>query len=171
MTSDIRIVPARQTDLPRLQAHLPAGGPAKHDDRLRRQSCGEVVYLIAWLDERPVGHALIKWDGCADEPVAARLDGPCPDIEDLYVADDVRQRGIGTQLLAKAERRVRQRGMRRAGLSVGTETNEATCRLYERLGYRDAGFGPFVDHGAYVDAGGQHRQWHETCIYLIKDMT
>jgi GNAT superfamily N-acetyltransferase len=171
MPSEICIAPCTQSDLPQLRTHLTTGGPAKHDERFRRQASGEVVYLIAWLDERPVGHALLKWNGSADEPVAARLDGPCPDIEDLFVADDVRRRGIGTQLLAEAERRVRERSMPRAGLSVGAETNEAARRLYERLGYRDAGFGPYVEHGAYVDGGGQHRQWHETCIYLIKDMT
>lgn len=168
MPPDIRIAPAQPSDLPLLRERLPAGGPAKHEDRLARQARGEVVYLIAWQDARPIGHALLKWDGSADAHVADRLDGPCPDIEDLFVLAELRGRGIGTQLLAEAERRVLARGMRCAGLSVGEDSNEAARRLYARLGYRDAGFGPYVEQGEYVDAEGRLRHWQEMCVYLTK---
>ncbi|OGG80642.1 hypothetical protein A3A39_04100 [Candidatus Kaiserbacteria bacterium RIFCSPLOWO2_01_FULL_54_13] len=45
-----------------------------------------------------------------------------------------RGRGIGTQLLSRAEDHARDRGMHRVELEV-FETNDSAVRLYEKLGY------------------------------------
>ncbi len=164
----IKIRPLDAVELPALEANLTNGGTAKHAARLARQERGEVVYLIAWQAARPVGHALLKWDGAADVGAPQRLAAACPDVEDLWVAEDLRGQGIGSRLLHAAEELARARGCRWIGLSVGIEPPSPARRLYERLGYADAGFGPHVEEDDYVDAHGQSRHWQETCLYLVK---
>ena len=78
--------------------------------------------------------------------------------------------GIGTRLLAAAEERVRARGMRRIGLSVGVMPPNPAQRLYLRLGYRDAGFGQHVEQGETTMTDGEIRLWQEMCVYLIKEL-
>lgn len=166
----LSIRPIMATDLPLVEANLTNGGIAKHAERLARQERGEVVYLVAWKDGRPIGHALLKWDGASDVGAPARLGEPCPDIEDLWVADDLRGQGIGSRMLRAAEDLAVARGCRRIGLSVGVIPTSPARRLYERLGYQDVGFSLHVEQDEYVDEAGQTRFWQETCIYLVKTL-
>jgi GNAT superfamily N-acetyltransferase len=166
----IDIRPIAQTDIALLEKRFPEGGLAKHADRFSRQQTGEVVYLVAWHREHPVGHALLKWGGSQDEPVAKQLKIGCPDIEDLFVLAEFRSQGIGSQLLSSAEQLAREQGYTHIGLSVAAETNDLARRLYERLGYQDAHFGEYTEHGEYIDEQGQRHTWEETCIYLIRDL-
>ena len=168
--NEIEIRAAKMQDLPHLDIYLPRGVSAIHADRMARQDRDEALYLIAWLGDRPVGHALLKWEGTADATVAARLDETCPDVEDLLVAEDMRGCGIGTRLLGAAEERVRERGLRRIGLSVGVMPHNPAQRLYLRLGYRDAGFGQHVEQGEYTRTDGEIHLWQEMCVYLIKEL-
>ena len=170
MPNSLEITAANRADLPLLEDFLTQGGPAKHTGRVARQERGDVVYLIAWRGERPLGHALLKWKGSDDAAVAGRLNKECPDIEDLFVVEDARRCGVGTRLLRAAEHRVLERNIRRVGLSVGVETNDPARRLYERLGYRDAGFGPYLEQGEYRGADGEIHRWQELCVYLFKEL-
>ena len=65
----ITIKPVEEAHLPLLQEWFPEGGPAKHAERLERQKRGNVIYLFAWVDDHPVGHLLLKWQGIGDEQV------------------------------------------------------------------------------------------------------
>jgi beta-lactamase class A len=141
----------------------------KHAERLQRHQAGEAVYLIAWCDAQPVGHVLLKWNGATEEHVASRMSLRCPDIEDLFVLDAQRNQGYGARLIHAAEELVRARVHALIGLSVGIDNINAK-RLYERLGYSDAGFGVYVEQGKYVDSDGQTQTWHETCIYMTKTL-
>ena len=53
---------------------------------------------------------------------------------DLDVAPEWRRGGLGRELLARAEEKVREAGVGRMGLHVAVD-NEAAIRFYERLGY------------------------------------
>jgi GNAT superfamily N-acetyltransferase len=163
----VAVRPAARDSLLLLERHLPYGPPEKHAERLKRQEKGEVVYLVAWHDGTPVGHALLKWLGATEEHLVARFQGTCPDIEDLLVADQYRSRGVATQLLLTIEQLAAERGFQQIGLSVDTQ-NERARRLYERLGYHSSGLPPHVEQGQYVDAGGRVNFWEEACIYLTK---
>jgi GNAT superfamily N-acetyltransferase len=167
--TDLPVVvrPAARDSLLLLERHLPYGAPEKHAERFKYQEKGQVVYLVAWHEGTPVGHALLKWHGATEEHLAAHFQGTCPDIEDLLVTDQYRSRGVATQLLLAAERLVAERGFRQIGLSVDTR-NERARRLYERLGFRSSGLPPHVEQGQYVDAGGRVNSWEEACIYLTK---
>jgi ribosomal protein S18 acetylase RimI-like enzyme len=55
-------------------------------------------------------------------------------LEDLYVAQASRGRGLGGALVTEAIERARSRGCRRIELDTN-ERNEAALALYERLGF------------------------------------
>jgi GNAT superfamily N-acetyltransferase len=146
-------------ELGAVETHLAYGSPGKHRRRLAAQDDGTCVYAIAWRGDRPVGHVLVRWSG-TDTPSVRALVADCPDVEDLFVAPDLRSRGFGTQLLEAAELLVRNSGYERIGLSVGLE-NPRALALYARRGFQDLGAPPFVVSG---DWGS------ETCRYLVKSL-
>jgi GNAT superfamily N-acetyltransferase len=108
---------------------------------------------------------VLKSPGAADVRPAGKA--PCPEVEDLFVADAHRRRGVGELLLTALEREARAWGFDRVGLSVGI-ANDPARRLYERRRYRDLGYPEFFISGTYVDADGKRRRWEEKCVYLVK---
>lgn len=152
-------------DIEPLEQALSSGFAAKHGRRYEMQRRGEATYLIAWLGDDPIGHALVRWSVTVDEPVASVL-RDCPNIEDLLVRADLRSAGAGTRLLAEAERLARGRGFARIGLAVATD-NPRARRLYERLGYAPAGF-PAYD---ILCGAGADGPMGEEVSYLVKPLT
>ena len=55
-------------------------------------------------------------------------------LEDLYVRDEDRRRGLGEALVGKAIERARERGCGRIELDV-SESNRGAWSLYERMGF------------------------------------
>lgn len=64
-----------------------------------------------------------------------RAGGDCL-VEDLYVEEGARRRGVARALLELATERARERGCRRMELDV-SEANEAGLRLYRSFGFRE----------------------------------
>ncbi len=157
-----------KSDIVLLERIFSEGGPAKHAERLARQQQGQITYLIAWYKNQPVGHGMIKWHRSHDDFVAPHLQEECPDIEDLFVLEERRSQGIGTWILRYAEDLARQRGYQQIGLSAGAEADDPARRLYERLGFRDVGFGEITERYEYIDQNGQLQVWEGLCLYLIK---
>ena len=86
-------------------------------------------YLVAWEEGVPVGHAHLDW---RHDP---------PELQDVYVSESHRRRGIATRLSEAAEEHVRDRGFHRIALDV--DVGAAGPRaLYEKLGYREKGTPP-----------------------------
>jgi ribosomal protein S18 acetylase RimI-like enzyme len=83
-------------------------------------------YLVAWEDGEPVGHAHVDWQ---HDP---------PELQDVFVPEPLRRRGIGTALTAAAAQRAVERGHRSLGLEVADD-DAAALALYERLGFRKTG--------------------------------
>jgi GNAT superfamily N-acetyltransferase len=150
----ITVRPIAPGDIELLARHVKPE-PLLHEARAQLQGDGRALYLVAFDEGTPVGHALLKFPPLRTDHL--RL-GDVPEIEDLYVAADRRSNGIGTRLLAEAEDAARRRGYARTGLAVGVD-NAGALRLYERVGYVDAGLGEFWVEGA-----------HEVCRYLVKDV-
>ncbi|GAC1606113.1 MAG: hypothetical protein NVS3B21_35840 [Acidimicrobiales bacterium] len=94
---------------------------------LARLHQGDGIYLVAWLDGEPLGHAHIA------------LSDP-PELQDVAVRPEYRRRGIGSALTAHAEVEARTRGFDRLRLGVSID-NAAAQALYRRSGYTDAGVG------------------------------
>jgi len=83
-------------------------------------------YLVAWAAGEPVGHAHVDWQ---HHP---------PQLQDVFVSERLRRRGIATMLTAAAESRALKRGHRSLGLEVGLDSDAART-LYEKLGFRATG--------------------------------
>lgn len=166
---DVR--PLAAEDLAQIQQALPPEHPEAHVRRLGDQRAGRVTYLVAWMDNRAVGHALLRWGGTTNPELRWLLDARerHPYVEALLVHPALRSRSIGSQILAAAEAMVRERGLRRIGLAVAVENTRARA-LYERLGYRDVGIGEFGNAWSYVDEAGDEVAESETCTYLVKDL-
>ena len=161
---DVR--PIRPQDLAAVQQMFRSGGDEKHSVRLARQEAGEACYLTAWLDGDPVGHAFLLWAGPDHDDLLLRLPRTTL-VEDLVVHPDLRGRGIGTCLLQRAESLTRLRSIPHLSLGVA-DGNTAARRLYERLGFRDAGIGPFMSRWVEPGPGGEARERSELVSFLTK---
>jgi ribosomal protein S18 acetylase RimI-like enzyme len=128
--------------------------PLNRLDQWRRDGS---TFLIAWDEERPVGHAHVAWDG-------TKLGAP--EIQDVYVAESARRRGVATALTHAAEAEALARGHDRLSLSVGTG-NFAAQALYDRLGFADAGLEPERVHGTIM-LRGEPFEVDDTLVYLVK---
>ena len=96
---DVR--PLRSSEIDVVSSRLnPARNAATHESRLKLQNDGTLVYLIAWIDEMPVGHGMLLWDGPTGTP-KQHITTPCPYVEDLWVRGDLRSRGVGRSYLGR----------------------------------------------------------------------
>jgi GNAT superfamily N-acetyltransferase len=140
-------------DLDVVDAHL----PLNRLDQYRRDGS---TYLIAWEGERPVGHAHIAW---------RETHLGLPELQDVFVLPERRRSGIATELSREAERTAARRGFDRISLSVSAEGNEPAKRLYEALGYRDAGVEPVRVLGT-ITLRGKPFEVDDTLVYLVKTL-
>ena len=118
------------------------------------------MYLIAWEDAQPVGHAHLAWSG-------THLG--LPEIQDVFVVPEKRRRGIATQLTHAAEEEARARGCNSISLSVSQEGNAAARLLYSKLGYVDAGADPVRVSGPIM-LRGRPFDVDDTLVYLTKQL-
>jgi GNAT superfamily N-acetyltransferase len=139
-------------EVPLVTAHLPL-------NRLSKPLDEASTYLIAWDGDLPVGHAHIAWAG-------THLG--LPEIQDVFVLPDRRRRGIAGSLTAAAERKAHERGWKQISLSVGYR-NHAARRLYEKLGYADAGVDPVRVVGT-IELRGGPIEVDDTLVYLTKTL-
>jgi GNAT superfamily N-acetyltransferase len=167
--AEIVVQPLAESEVEHLiHAPWPGGKPERHQDRFARQQRDEVLYLIGWQDDEPVGQLLLVWAGPEYEPLTSTI-LDCAEIQDFVVRPDLRSRGIGHQMLALAEDLTRARGLRRLGLYVGLDNPRARA-LYHRLGFTDANCGIVIVRWQYPGPDG-HKHWAEQrCTYLVKDL-
>lgn len=88
----------------------------------------DVLVLLAENDTRPVGFAYLTL-----RPTPY-YDGLLAQLEELYVRPDLRDQGIGTELLLESIRVVRERGAGEVHINVD-EVDVDTRRFYERHGF------------------------------------
>jgi GNAT superfamily N-acetyltransferase len=130
-------------EVDRLQAGLPAWNSTEYAERLAAQDRGELVQVVAWQDERPVGKAMVLFPGHDEYSESAEREG-CGEVRDVAVAPEARRLGVATAMIAFLEAATRERGIRRIGLSVALAEDDADARhLYAKLGYTVA-HGPFI---------------------------
>jgi [ribosomal protein S18]-alanine N-acetyltransferase len=120
---------------------------------------GQGTYLVAWDDAEPVAHAHISWTG-------TKLG--VPEIQDVFVREDRRRRGLGRAVTLAAEQFAAARGTTQISLGTSID-NDGARRLYERLGYRDSGADPERVHGTIMIRTGP-LEVDDTIVYLIKDL-
>lgn len=164
---DVR--PLRNSEIDVVSSRLnPARNEATHESRLKLQNDGMLVYLIAWIDEMPVGHGMLLWDGPTGTP-KQHIETPCPYVEDLWVRGDLRSRGVGARILAEMTMLAVSHGYRSVSLSVGVE-NQRAISLYERMGFERARVPNFTLSGMVAMASGETQFWRERCQYMLKSL-
>ena len=141
------------TDLELVDRHLPL-------NRLDQHASEGSTYLVAWDDGRPVGHAHIAWQ---------RTHLGVPEVQDVYVSPADRRRGVAIALSSAAEAEARARGYAQISLSVSDKGNPGARRLYERLGYRDAGLPPQRVLGVIMLRGAP-LEVDDMLVYLVKSL-
>jgi ribosomal protein S18 acetylase RimI-like enzyme len=161
--------PIRDGDAEAIGEALRELGTPEHTERgLERQHGGLGVFLIAWLNGEAVGYITAHWRASPRSPDEWK-DGFTAYLEDLIVAEQQRGRGIGGAIMETAEKMAQERGLVRVTLGVGVE-NEGARRLYERLGYKDAGLETVEDRGSFQRWDGEMVEWQETWRFMVKDL-
>lgn len=109
--------------------------------RMEKAQEGQVVYLVAEEGEKIIGHILLKFYGKKTAP-------DYPDIEDAFVKEEERGKGVGTSLIREVERIAKEKSFKRIGLAVNPTLNPRAKALYEGIGYRETGNHSYLD-GVY----------------------
>ncbi len=129
MTLDVEIRPFRMSDYDDVMALWKEAGlplkPYGRDarDRVEAQVAeSNIIFLVAEAEARVAG------------TVVATHDGRKGWINRLAVRDDCRRRGLGERLVREAEARLEAVGMDVLACLI-EEGNEASMRLFARLGY------------------------------------
>ncbi|MDQ6769894.1 MAG: GNAT family N-acetyltransferase [Gemmatimonadota bacterium] len=107
---------------------------------------GAGVFVVARWNGRPVGCGALR---CLREAALMRELGPrVGELKRMYVARDMRGKGIGRALLDRLESEARLLGLDRLVLETGTRSAEAIAL------YRRAGFTSIPAYGEYVASPG-----------------
>ncbi len=149
---------------------MPAWNATEYVKRLAAQERGELVQLVAWEGERPVGKAMVLFPSHDEYSVSAEREG-CGEIRDVAVTPDARRLGVATAMIGVLEAAVRDRGLARIGLSVALGEDDAPARsLYDKLGYLVA-HGPFITSTDLDDDEGRPIPVGAVMSYLTKSLT
>ena len=138
---DLIIRPLEAGDIPSIAGSFAAicwDKPASQYERyLEEQQRGERLVRVAFWHGIFAGYVTVVWQS-GYPPFD---DAGIPEIVDLNVLPQSRRRGIGSQLLEDAERRIGERAPV-AGIGVGMDSDYgAAQRLYVQRGYIPDGYG------------------------------
>ena len=160
----IRIREAQTTDIPALEQVKALGGAA-HADRVRESHDTPMRVLVAEVDGEIAGYAFLL----LAEPLfwTPRF---VPQIVDLQVREDCRNRGYGAALVRGSEALVRVNGGTALYLAVDPDDNPRALALYRRLGYTALDEYPVDEPWQYTDSAGMEHRGVDHVIYLRKEV-
>src|SRR3954465_14904905 len=104
---DLEVRPARLADLEALVGAL--GQQQFFVDRLARQNSGRGILLTGWKDGHPQGDVYLRLEPAEEPEIRQWLPG-VPFLTHLEVVPRYQNRGIGTRLIAAAERHLHPLG-------------------------------------------------------------
>jgi len=141
------IVAASEADTEKLAAFKPDYTTKDVAERFRWLA-EEVdgIWLLLKQDDAIIGWCVVVWSGKQTHP-------EYPDMQDLFVRSEHRNRGHGSRLISEIEKMAKNLGYKRLGLAVNPDDNPSARRLYERLGYCHDGEAKYLDgvYGSYED--------------------
>src|SRR5690606_20753787 len=156
----------REEDLPGLKLD----GEFIHFRRLYREIYestrrGNAIMWVAFLDGVGViGQLFVQLNSARHELANGESRAY---IYGFRIRQNYRRMGLGTRIMAAAERELAQRGFKWVTLNVSRE-NEEAIRLYRRCGYRivarEAGRWSYIDHL------GKRREVHEPSWRMEKKL-
>lgn len=103
------IRPAKFTDLDNFQKIRHWRLDKLHDYRLKQQANGDAEYLIAFLSDTPIGHLHVLFN---------EKHCHCPILEDLYVKQKFRGRGLARKIVNEATKRLKKMGFKTVAIDV-----------------------------------------------------
>lgn len=155
----LTVRPLDRSELAAVIEDLDARPPEKHQERLRQQERGELIYFVAWHAGEAIGTGLLRWRGRIGYP----------QLEDLWVRPSRRREGIGSAILDAVEDAAREGRAEHLGLAVAVE-NKGARRLYSQHGYVNTEQAPFLlSYTAWGD-DGIPTPVNELSLYLVKDL-
>lgn len=155
----ITVRDATPADVESLTALRPPRG--LHLDRVGQPSSR---YVIAETDGKPVGFGVIHFQGDAMWQRPEQV----PVVMDLYVAPNLRGRGIGSRVLRVLEQSARERGFSAVFLQVQADANPKAVGLYRKLGYQPMTSHAHRDFFHTVDDQGNVIEGKEMVIDMKK---
>ena len=162
--AELTVREASQADVQQLASIKPTA--CLHRDRIATAGSGSIRYLVVEAAPAVVGFAVLV----LEQPDGWPGITPRPQLLDLMVAPGHRGRGIGTTLIAAAERFAMEAGRGEIFISVEPEANRRAFDLYRRLGYVPLQEHPRESRWAFVDSGGNAHSGVEWCIDLRKSL-
>ena len=149
---EVYIRPLESKDVAPMAAAFTAIGwnkPAsKYERYLKEQSNGERVTLVAFVRDQFAGYLNVVWQ----PSYAPFRESGIPEIQDFNVLPQFRRKGIGTQLMDRAEQLAAERSPV-VGIGVGLTADYAPAhRLYVLRGYVPDGHG-IVTHNRFPEYG------------------
>lgn len=133
---------------------------------LKQQQAGERQVQVALVRNQFAGYVTLKW--MSDYPYFRS--NTIPEISDLNVLPEFRQRGIATQLISVLETLVASHNHKRVGIGVGMTNDYGNAqRLYVRLGYVPDGFG-LTSYGLPVQYGSNIPVDDDLVLWFIKKL-
>jgi GNAT superfamily N-acetyltransferase len=166
---NIKIKPAEEPQLDFLVKQFSPDNPMFQYNRYDVQKKGEGLYLIAWHNNIPIGHFLLRWSGPTDEYISKNIDiTHNAFLEAGLTIDEYRRKGVATAIIQEAERLAKEKGCISIGIEVGSTDNPEAKRLYEKLGYVDSGQGEFLVSWECIDKEGNKGTDSEVVIYMQK---
>lgn len=164
MTITIRI--AEDADLPLLYDLYDRMGQSDDgyfEKCLTEQKAGNREILIAYLDEKPAGFCILNW--APRYSVYQRLG--IPEIQDLNVVPEARQRGVASGLIEDCEKHA---ALKASGIGVSVPLSGSfgpAQRLYWSLGYAPDGQGVTYNR-EYARYGASYPVDDNLCLMLLK---
>lgn len=141
--------PLRETDLDEIAGAFQALGWNKprlqYETYLGEQAAGYRSVFVCRVEGVFAGYVTIVWDSRYPPFEMENI----PEIVDLNVLPEFRQRGLGERLVRECERLAEARGHQKIGLGVGLLADYGSAqRLYFRLGFMPDGRGLYSGNRA-----------------------
>lgn len=117
------------SDITQLKLVKPTITTENIQERINLQLKNQAEFLVIDTGTDLAGFALLKWFGKPTHP-------EYPDIEDLYIKNSYRKKGLATILLQACEQRSQEKGYTKIGLAVNPSHNCPAKKLYLKCGYK-----------------------------------
>ncbi len=162
----LTIRPIEKSDLYKMDYAFKGEFGRTHADDLHDQSLSNISFMVAWLHDNPVGHALVRWLGPRNEIV--RKDYPdCPEIYRLRVLKEFWSQGIATAIIKECENEAVKKGCLLIGIGTHPKT-PSKDNLYLRLGYESSTLDSYIDEYKTSQDDGTVVTIREDSQFLIK---
>jgi GNAT superfamily N-acetyltransferase len=129
---------AHNSDLEQLKLIKPSITTETVQERLALQIKQKAEFFVVDTEKELAGFALLKWFGKPTHP-------EYPDIEDLYIKESYRGKGLATMLLQECEKKAKDKGVTKIGIAVNPSENCPAKKLYLKCGYTHDGKPEYID--------------------------